>query len=233
MPRDENIYVRTYFRVESGYVWGQGMPEEKCWAFYFEIVRILDAIGFKNWKKSGSGSCFEGFRGSCESLYCHPQDLVGWVKKDKVEEIADVLRKGATFKLYRVDTYEDAYNYTVEELKAALPERKEELEGQLLERFRTPRRNLFKFPDLDIRTGLAYFSHRGELRQVESLFIQSTFEELVSCGKIARAEKDGRPVYRTAIPLPGVAGKKKLLLDPTGSEPLFGEKEEEVKECRV
>jgi hypothetical protein len=155
------------------------------------------------------------------------------VRKDRVEEIAGALRKGATFKLYHIDTYEEAYNYTVEELKATLQERKEALEGQLLERFRTSRRNLFKFPDLDIRTGLAYFAHRGELRQVESLFIQSTFEELVSCGKIAKAEKDGRPVYRTAIPLPGLAGKKKLPLDPAGSERLFGEKEEEVKECRV
>jgi len=233
LPRDENIYVRTYFRVESGYVWGQGMPEDKCWAFYFEVIRILDDIGFKSWKKSGSGCCFEGFRGGCENLYCHPQDLVGWVRKDRVEEIAGALRKGATFKLYHIDTYEEAYNYTVEELKATLQERKEALEGQLLERFRTSRRNLFKFPDLDIRTGLAYFAHRGELRQVESLFIQSTFEELVSCGKIAKAEKDGRPVYRTAIPLPGLAGKKKLPLDPAGSERLFGEKEEEVKECRV
>lgn len=229
MPGDENIYVRTYFRVESGYVWGQGMPEEKCWAFYFEVVRVLDALGFKRWKKSGSGSCFEGFRGSCESLYCHPQDLVGWVRKDRVEEISETLRKGTTFKLYCVDTYEEAHNYTVEELKAALPERKEALEGQLLERFRTPRRNIFKFPDLDIRTGLAYFAHRGELRRVESLFIQSTFEELIACGKIAKAEKDGRPVYRTAVPMPGMSGKNRLPLDSTGSQPLFGK---EGNECQ-
>ncbi|MEW6587398.1 MAG: hypothetical protein AB1442_17540, partial [Nitrospirota bacterium] len=127
MPRDENLYVKIYFRVESGYVWGQGMPEDKCWAFYFEVIRILDDIGFKSWKKSGYGCCFEGFRGSCENLYCHPQDLVGWVRKDKVEEIAEALRKGVTFNLYHIDTYEEAYNYTVEELKAALPERKEAL----------------------------------------------------------------------------------------------------------
>jgi hypothetical protein len=167
-------------------------------------------------------------------LYCHPQDLVGWARKDKVEEIAHALRKGATFKLYRVDTYEEAYNYTVEELKAALPERKEALEALLLERFRTPRRNLYKFPNLDIRTGLSYFAHRGELRQVESLFIQSTFEELVACGKIARAEKDGSPIYRTAVPLSGSGNRKrKPSSDPAGSEPLFGEKKEEVHECRV
>ncbi len=230
MPRDENIYVRSYFRVESGYVWGEGMPKEKVWTFYFEVVRILDAIGFKSWKKSGSGCCFEGFRGGCENLYCHPQDLVGWVRKDKLEEIADALRKGSTFKLYHVDTYEEAYNYTVEELKEALPERKEALEAQMLERFRTPRRNLYKFPDLDIRTGIPYFAHRGELRRVECLFIQSTFDELVACGKLAKAEKNGRAMYRTAVPLSGPAKKKKPPLDAGKSEPLF---RKEVNGCQV
>lgn len=231
MPRDENIYVRSYFRVESGYVWGEGMPQEKVWTFYFEVVRILDAIGFKSWKKSGSGSCFEGFRGGCENLYCHPQDLVGWVRKDRLEEIAEALRKGSTFKLYHVDTYEEAYNYTVEELNAVLLERKEALEGQLLERFWTPRRNLFKSPDLDIKTGLAYFAHRGELRRAECLLIQSTFDELVACGKIAKADKDGRAIYRTAVLVPGKANKKtKSLLNNTGSEMLFGK---EVNECQV
>jgi hypothetical protein len=239
LPRDENLYVRTYFRVESGYIWGQGMPKEKSWAFYFEVTRILDEIGFKSWKKSGSGSCFEGFRGGCENLYCHPQDLVGWVRKDKLEEISEALKKGATFKLYAVDTYEEAYNYTPAELESALKERKGILEVQLLEHFRTPRRNLFKFPDLDIRTGLPYFTHRGELRQVECLFIRSTFDALVACGKIIKAEKNGKDVYRTVLPSSRAVGKKEKLPlthkdnTRTDSEPLFADKAEEVKECEV
>jgi hypothetical protein len=209
LPRDGNVYVRTYFRVESGYIWGQGMPEEKCWAFHFEVIRILDAIGFKSWKKSSSGS-FEGFRGGCENLYCHPQDLAGWVRKDKVDEISEALKKGVTFTLYHVDTYEEAYNYTPQELKEALEERKGPLEGTLLERFRTARRNLFKFPDLDIRTGLPYFTHRGELRQVECLFIKDTFNELVDRGLITKADSNGKAVYRTSAPSSGAdRGRKR------------------------
>ena len=54
MPRDENIYVRSYFRVESGYVWGEGMPQEKVWAlnganlscFSTIIVSVLNLFHF-------------------------------------------------------------------------------------------------------------------------------------------------------------------------------------------
>ncbi len=231
MPRDEHIYVRAYFRVESGYVWGQGMPKEKSWAFYFEIIRILDSIGFKSWKKSGSGSCFEGFRGSCESLYCHPQDLVGWVRKDKIDEIAEALRHGSTFSLYHVDTYDEAHNYSSEELKTVLAERKQAIEEQLLERFKTPMRNLYKLPDLDIKTGIAYFAHNGELRRIVGLFVQGTFEELVAGGKIAKAEKVGKAVFRTAVPMTSSVKKKRHQSDTAGSSELFSGKE--VTECQV
>lgn len=52
-PHDQAVYVNTYFFINAGYVWGQGTPDQKFLDFSFNVIRILSALRFDVWKKSG------------------------------------------------------------------------------------------------------------------------------------------------------------------------------------
>jgi hypothetical protein len=197
LPYDQSIYVRTYFFLDAGYVWGQGMPDERFLTFSFDVIRILSALRFDVWKKSGSAACFEGHRGHAERLYCHPMDLVGWVKKDKIDEISEALKNGKTFTLRNVKTHEEALYYTEEELKEALELGKVPIAVRLLEHYTTKRRNLYKeSTHYEMKSGV-HFVDRGELRAIENRFISDVFDELVASARILRADGENR-LYRTA-----------------------------------
>ncbi|MFI5294373.1 MAG: hypothetical protein ACHQ0Y_05040 [Thermodesulfovibrionales bacterium] len=202
MPKDERIYVKVYYRIEAGYVWGKGIEDELGWAFAFEVIRMLDALGFKSWKKSSS-SAWEGCRGWCERLYCHPMDLSGWIQKERIEEIAEVLKTAKTFRLRSYDTYEERQYYSEIELTEALTERKKDIEALLLQAYRTPRKHLFVSYNYDVSAGIGYME-RDRLKAIEGEFIKSLFDGLVSAGLIEQADNSGKPVYRTAIRMPSV-----------------------------
>ena len=196
-PHDQAVYVNTYFFINAGYVWGQGMPDQKFLDFSFDVIRILSALRFDVWKKSGSAACFEGHRGHAERLYCHPMDLVGWVKKEKIAEIAEALKNGKTFTLREVKTHEEALYYTEAELREALELEKVPIAVRLLEHYTTKRRNLYKHRTHDEMKSGIHFVDRLELRTIESGFIHGVFTELVENRRILKAEGENR-LYRTA-----------------------------------
>ena len=39
-------YIDTYFRIEAGYVWGEGMDEKACRRFYDEIILLFVRSGW-------------------------------------------------------------------------------------------------------------------------------------------------------------------------------------------
>lgn len=197
--KDKNLYVKSYFWIEGGYVWGKGMDNDKYKEFEAEVKALLSSIGFNKWEKFSSHSSIEGFR-EAESLYCHPQDLVGYVIKDKIKEIEKVLKEGKTFTYNYVTTYEETYNYTEEELKQELDNKRTELEQTILESFKTKRRNLYKSsrPLWDIRTGIKFFRDELSLKNIERNFILTLFDYLVKEGKVIEGSnyKIGK-IYRS------------------------------------
>ena len=102
------IYVKTYFRIESGYIWGKGHTDEQNAKFEKEIKKFLLYNNFKVEKPKYDNRSITGNRGK-ENLYCHPQGLSGWIKKDKIQELHDslALDKWKTFTLTGLDTYEE------------------------------------------------------------------------------------------------------------------------------
>lgn len=110
-----DTYIHTFIRVESGYVWGEGMSEDKTAAFYREVAEKLAVIGFTE-KAEPSGLCRIGtcptmMRGK-ERLYCHPMDLAGYLREGSREAILTALAGAATFTVRAVDEYERKLDIT-------------------------------------------------------------------------------------------------------------------------
>jgi len=196
--KDRNIYVKTYLRVESGYVWGKGMDDDKYKKFADEIKKLFTSLGFTIKEPEFISASLEVERGA-ENLYCHPQSLSGELKKGSIKEIEKVLKKAKTFEHYKTDTYEKMFNYTAEELREELNNSKGSIELQILELFKTKRKNLYKSssPLWDFKTDIKFFRDTLELKNIERAFIMSTFKDLITSGKIKESEnrKVGK-IYR-------------------------------------
>ncbi len=198
--KDTSIYVKCYFRIEAGYVWGKGMEKENLQIFNDELKKIFIPLGFTlNEPEKWSNACIEVSRGA-ENLYCHPMDLVGEVKKDNIKAIEKVLKGAKTFKFCKTDIYEELLNYTPEELKEELEKTKIETEIAILELFKTKRSNLYKSlsPLWVYKTNIKFFRDNLDLKHIEREFINSIFESLRLSGKIKESEnlKVGK-IYRT------------------------------------
>ena len=198
--KDNNMYVKTYFRIEAGYVWNQGMDKEAGNKFKEEITKILSGIGF-NAKPCRIGGCIEGFRGA-ENIYCHPMNLSGYVRKDAMEEIKIAISGAKTFRLRYIDTYEEALNYTPDELLKELQNRRPDIEKAILERFKTKRKNLFVPENAisHIKSGIPFFKTAivgGGLERIEIDFICQVLEEMTKQGRLQKAQTKSGYGYRS------------------------------------
>lgn len=195
--KDKNVYINTYFRVNSGYIWGIGLSTEAIEEFNAEVIELLESIGFIIIEPKSSNSCYRGIRGA-ESLYCHPQSLSGYVKRESIRQIEDVLNRAKSFQLTFIDTYDEAMNFTKEEFQQELENKRLEIEQMILETFITKRKNLFKSKaGLDyIKSGIKYFSS-CKLEEMERAFIEQVFQSLVKQGKIQGAQTKMGECYRT------------------------------------
>ncbi len=206
---DNRLYVKTYFRIDAGYVWGEGMEDDQYKAFHEELEKLLTPLGFEFDKPEDrricvSPTCTRGV----ESLYCHPMNLSGYVLKDSIPEIEGALKDTTLFKVRNVDTYEEAYNYTPDELEQELANRRDDVEKSLLDAFKTKRSNLVKNPSaaMSVKAGIKRF-HDTALEAIERRFVYQVFLDLVQQGKILGAKTaHGWTGYRT-VPEPKKARK--------------------------
>lgn len=197
-------YIKTYFRIEAGYVWGHGMNEDQLNKFDNEIRTILSKIGFAPDKDKEDNRSTTMMRGK-EALYCHPMSLSGFILPESIPEIETVLKNATTFKLGSYDTHDEKQYYTIEQLEKALNEKKQEIITHILKKFKTPRKNLFRsypYSELDKEYfGITYFSNihheEMELDHIRRRFVMSVFEELVKENKILKA--DGKNKYKQEI----------------------------------
>lgn len=106
-------YRNVYFRINSGYEWGKGMPEEKSTAFFKEMKAIFSAKGFQI-QPDEYGSCPTFINGKTR-LYCHPQELSGRCDEDLIPQIEALLSSGKTFTHTGTDRFELIYDLTPEQ----------------------------------------------------------------------------------------------------------------------
>lgn len=198
--KDNNVYVKTYFRIEAGYVWSQGMDKETDNKFKEEVAEILSGIGFEA-KPCRIGGCIEGHRG-VENLYCHPMNLSGYIRKDAIEDIRAVISNAKTFTLRHIDTYQEVMNYTQEELLEELQNRRADIENAILQKFKTKRKNLFVPENAigHIKSGIPFFKTSivgGGLERIEIDFIGQVFEEMTEQGRLQKAKTKSGYGYRS------------------------------------
>lgn len=205
---DKTRYVRTYIRVNAGYVWGSGMERDKTEAFYEEVKSILEPLGFTWVPNKYDSACPRAVRG-IESLYCHPMDLSGYLAVDQVQKVSEAIKAAnpTTFQVRAVDTYTEGYAYSEFDLKVTLQSRQEDVENLLLEACKTKRRNLYKRRyDVVDRIGThaqqvveaidqEYGNALANTRAICTAFVQSVYESLVTKGKLIKSEDN---LVRTA-----------------------------------
>jgi predicted nucleic acid-binding Zn-ribbon protein len=199
--KDNNTYVKTYFRIESGYVWGVGHDPERNRQFRQEVKQILSTLGFvfdeaEEQRFHGCPECFRGF----ENLYCHPQSLSGYVSTESIPAIEEALRSAKSFHVYCIDTYEEIKNYTEEEFQQALEEKRDEITARLLQACTTKRSNLYVVGSFLLDFGSGVKTHdrfRNPLKGIEAEYINSLFQFLVDSGKIATCQTRSGMGYRT------------------------------------
>lgn len=202
---DNRIYKNVHIRIQTfAYESGQlGFDtDEASHVFTDEVTNIFSALGFEIVPARFSSACPDVVRGM-EKLYCHPQDLSGYLAEESISEIEAALVNAKTFKHRFTDTYETVYNYTEDEFSEALESQRENIKTAILERFKTKRRNLYisHYALDDVQSGLKFFDRNihavKPLEKMNREFIVAVFDELVESQQIVFAEKNGTKYYRS------------------------------------
>jgi len=191
---EEQMYLKTYFRIETGYVWSEGHPDELSKKFKEEISQIFSKLGFKIVKPSMSCACYEVVRGK-ERLYCHPMNLSGEIKESSIPEIENALKNADFIKYRTVDTYD--YHYDLDEastlqlLKDKYSLKTREL---ILEKCKTTRKTKFVSLHLD-STPLKTVDKKVGVKAYQ-IFCNSIINELLDEGMLVRPSSESH-FYRS------------------------------------
>ncbi len=202
--RDDTPYKHVYFRLNSGYEWGRGMYQDKTENFYSDILALFAAEGWTITQPYRQGSGATVTNGN-SSLYIHPQSASGYVTEDLIPAVSAALQRGCAFKHYATDIYETAYNWTARQYRDYLNSKRGDINAALLEAFKTPRRNLYKFDYNALPVVISKF-HVQRLDGQNGLctgditeqVIREMLTALVNTGKIDKGETKHGPAYRTA-----------------------------------
>lgn len=208
----DKTYVKTYFRVECGYVWGKGIDKGPLHAFYNEVKELLGEIGFTVYREAGQemlGACLEMARGK-EKLYCHPMSLSGPVLVAQIEPIKAQLVKAKHFRFRMVDTYETGIDYTREELEQVLASGMNELRYMIYLAFCTPRVNqylneLAAHDTLHMSCGVGerfgqqvVMAFEGsEHRRMVAAAVNTMFQSMINDGYLVVLEQENKKFYRS------------------------------------
>lgn len=201
---EQDEYIKVYFRIEAKN-WNyaeQGFSVAELWEqFFAEMREILDRFNIPE----GTGHRTESLPGM-EHLHIHPQMISGVVAKNKIKAIAEALNACETVSCPWVDVYDDISTMDNTAFRAALAERTEEIESDLLQAFTTKRKNLYIVPscwsgpiaELSWKYAIRRRSCESGQDGVCCEFLFSIFEKLVEAGKIVSAETKNGTGYRTA-----------------------------------
>lgn len=144
----ETKYRHVYFRIDTeSYKYQNSYVgftnEEQRKSFYDSIVSLFTTNGWQVEQPKYSGSCPTVIKGK-QSLYLHPRSFSGVVSMEELQEIEQLLSQGTTFKHYHMDIYREVYDLTDEEYLTYLETKREDITKDILETYKTKRRNLYK-----------------------------------------------------------------------------------------
>lgn len=134
-------YIDIHYKIDSGYMWGSGMPAEKMQAFEAEIRELFTGAGWtigRDW----AGASLEARSGKSR-LYLHPMDISGELAVELIAPVYELLDKAKTFSIIEVLKLDELVDLSDEEYLVQLESKKVEIEGALLSAFSTRRKNQF------------------------------------------------------------------------------------------
>lgn len=192
---DKTRYLKTYFHINAGYVWGVGMDVSAFQKFEEEVQVIMESIGFEMQPRTSRSASLYATRG-LEKLYCHPRNLSGYVKEESISEIKEALELAETFRLDHVKTWATAFNITSNEYINLLKENEQSLRNQVLDLFETRNRNLFKYKDLS-KVKVVVESINKDHEHLHTNFVEALFILLLKEGWIVTSKNENGTIYRT------------------------------------
>ncbi|MDD5328294.1 MAG: hypothetical protein PHY02_10870 [Phycisphaerae bacterium] len=200
--QDARLYQKVYFRIDSGYVWGQGQDKAETDRVFAECKAIFEPMGFTLKKPyKSSMACPEYVRG-VERLYCHPMDFSGWLAQDNIPAIERAIKQSEYWEWRKTDTFDTAYNYTIEELSEELNKLAPQVSGDILTAYTTKRKNLVKtvsvLYDLMQKKYISYVDTIEGHKNLCQNFVKTVFNDLLRDGKITQSQCKAGTGYRKA-----------------------------------
>lgn len=207
LPKQDHIYYNTYFRIEAGYRWGEGMSKEATMRFFDELKSLFTTAGWTAEESRIDSGCLTIYKGG-NHLYCHPMELVGPCESSLRSDVTEILSHAKTCVLRTIDIYNQVYDVSDEQYRTALEAARKDIEQDLMTAFSTNRRDIYhhgyysgvdnvaehyRVPTLDRSTGVICSD------DVHIRYITDVFQDLVEQGKILYKEsKQGRKMFRAA-----------------------------------
>lgn len=202
-----NEYSRVFFRIDcpsyvfNNYAYPNWDSEEQKKSFYAEARDILKRFNIPE----GTEHFPEKLPGM-EHLHVHPQNISGVIAKNRIKAVAEALNACSGFSVRWVDVYEDIADMTNEAFIERLNEHKGEIEADLLECFKTKRRNLYIVSNywnspvekLSNKYTIRRRTSESGVDEVCMGFIKSVFDSLVEQRKIVSAKTKNGIGYRAA-----------------------------------
>lgn len=193
-------YRNVYFRLNSGYM----TEHENTKAFFEDITKLFISNGWEIEEEKYSCSC-PTVRKDKNRLYLHPQSASGEVEEDMIPDIEHILSYGTEFKHYHTDTYEILYDMTDDEYRTVLDSKRDKIKKDLLECFKTKRKNLFVTDTCAVVMSVKERYHIPRLQahlgrsssDIEWGYVGDALQELIDAGAFETAETKHGTGFRT------------------------------------
>lgn len=179
-------YLDIHFKIEAGYVWGQGMAANRIAAFSAEVVALFVGAGWQI-KKSEFAACSPEVVLGKSRLYLHPMDISGELDAELVPVVEALLKQGKTFKLVEVREIGELVDLSDEDYLEWLKGKHTEIEARLLAAFAcgdvSGQRVVEQVKERYHVNRLVAHIGRGA-RDPEWRYVQEVFDSLVAGGKL-------------------------------------------------
>jgi hypothetical protein len=205
------MYYRVYFRINTPSYYknkyGVGFENQEDRKIFSDaVMNTFINAGWIVKEKAYSGSCCTVIKDKQE-LYLHPQSFSGIVKDENITSIEQLISNNDLFKFEKTDIYDEVYDLSDREYLDILKSKRTNIENEILKTFTTIRRNLFVVDTWrPLQNVLGKFRLKRLLHyegvyssdNVDYIYIESVFNDLVNSKKITTANTKHGKGYRAA-----------------------------------
>jgi hypothetical protein len=205
-------YKNVYFRINTPSYYrnnkcGVGFENQQSGEqFHNEVLNVFLNDGWELKREhSCSGGCSRVTKDKQE-LYLHPQEFSGVIFDENIPYIEQLISNSEMFKWSNTDIYEEVFDITDEEYLNILKSKRQYIEQDILEAFKTKRSNLYITSSwscvnnvLD-KYRIKRLSHYIGVISSDNLDVKyflEVFQELVDKGLIVTAQTKSGTGYRT------------------------------------